>query len=100
MAQNKGEISEDKLNLLINIVSKKMGMSPNMLRSKLEDGSFDNVVKNLSENDAKKLENLVSNPKLVDNILTSPEARNNLNQIIQNTKQTAGPNNQNAQGKR
>lgn len=100
MAQNKGEISEDKLNLLINIVSKKMGMSPNMLRSKLEDGSFDNVVKNLSENDAKKLENLVSNPKLVDNILTSPEARNNLNQIIQNTKQAAGPNNQNTQGKR
>lgn len=100
MAQNKGEISEDKLNLLINIVSKKMGMSPNMLRSKLEDGSFDNVVKNLSENDAKKLENLVSNPKLVDNILTSPEARSNLNQIIQNTKQTAGQNNQNTQGKR
>lgn len=99
MAQNKGEISEDKLNLLIGIVSKKMGMSPNMLRSKLEDGSFDNVVKNLSESDAKKLENIVSNPKLVENILTSPEARNNLGQIIQNS-QSAGQNSQGAQGKR
>ncbi len=81
MASN-NEVSDDKLNLLINIVSKKMGMSPNTLRSKLEDGSFDNVVKNLSTEDAKKLENVVSNPSMVEKIITSPEVRNNISTII------------------
>lgn len=96
MASN-NEISDDKLNLLINIVSKKMGMSPNTLRSKLEDGSFDNVVKNLSAENAKKLENVVNNPSMIDKIITSPEARNNLSSII-NGKTAVNQNTGGAQG--
>ncbi len=67
------EFSEQKINMLLNIASKKMGMSPAALRAKLEDGTFDNIVKGLSEADAKKLSGIANDPNKVNAILSNPE---------------------------
>lgn len=76
------EFSEQKINMLLNIASKKMGMSPAALRAKLEDGTFDNMVKGLSEADAKKLSGIANDPKKVDAMLSNPENAKKLSEML------------------
>jgi hypothetical protein len=83
MDNNQG-FSDQKVNMLLNIVSKKMGVSPEVLRKKLEDGSFDNIVKGLSESDVKKLSSLANDPNKVNSILSKPENAQKLNEILGN----------------
>ena len=79
---NMPNIPDDKMNMLISMVSRKMGVAPDTLKQKLENGSFDNILNQLKPEEAEKLNTIANNPNLLNTVLSTPSAKKNLDQII------------------
>ncbi len=63
------------LNGLLEVVGKKLGMPPEQLRKELQEGKFDNAMKNMSASDAAKFQQAVKNPQIVEKLMSSPQAK-------------------------
>ncbi len=72
---NPNNIDSEKLNGLLNAVSRKLGMSPEKLRRELEDGKFDNALSGMNKNDADKFLQAVNNPKIIEKMMSTPQAK-------------------------
>lgn len=72
---NKNSIDPKKLNGLLNVVSKKIGVSPEKLRSELEAGKFDSALSAMNQNDAARFRQAVNNPALVEKMMSTPQAQ-------------------------
>ncbi len=59
---------------MLEMASKKLGTSPDKLKSAIEKGSFDGVLGNLSKEDTQKLMQVMNNPELREKLMKSPEA--------------------------
>ena len=68
-------IDPKKLSGLLNVVSKKLGVSPDKLRSELEAGKFDSALSAMNRNDAAKFQQAVNNPKMVERMMSTPQAK-------------------------
>lgn len=60
---------------LLQAVSKKLGIPASQLRQDLEAGKFDNAMKNMSQKDAAKFQQVVNNPKIVEKLMNAPQAK-------------------------
>ncbi|MBE6855106.1 MAG: hypothetical protein E7501_05625 [Ruminococcus sp.] len=69
------QIPKEKLDPLLQTVSKKLGIPPEQLRSELEQGKFDSALSKMNPNDASKLKQAISNPKLVEKLMSSQQAQ-------------------------
>ena len=69
------KIDPDKLSGLLNVVSKKIGVPADKLRSELEAGKFDSALSAMSGSDAAKFRQAVNNPQLVEKMMSSPQAK-------------------------
>ncbi|MBE6849074.1 MAG: hypothetical protein E7502_04105 [Ruminococcus sp.] len=67
--------SGQDLNGLLAVVSKKLGVPPEQLRKELESGKFDSALRNLSSADAQKFQQAIRNPKLVEKLMSAPQAK-------------------------
>ena len=74
-SKNSGKIDPDKLSGLLNVVSKKIGVPADKLRSELEAGKFDSALSAMSGSDAAKFRQAVNNPQLVEKMMSSPQAK-------------------------
>ena len=72
---NKNSIDPKKLNGLLNVVSKKIGVAPEKLRSELEAGKFDSALSAMNQNDAARFRQAVNNPALVEKMMSTPQAQ-------------------------
>ncbi|MBR1528377.1 MAG: hypothetical protein IJ642_03615 [Oscillospiraceae bacterium] len=63
------------LNGLLQVVSQKLGVSPEQLRKELESGKFDSAIKNMSPAEAGKFQQAVKNPQMLDKIMSTPQAK-------------------------
>ena len=63
------------LNALLGVVGKKLNMAPEQLQKELQEGKFDNAIKNMSPQDAAKFQAAVANPKIVEQMMSSPQAQ-------------------------
>lgn len=72
---NKNNIDPKGLNSLLEVVSKKIGVTPEKLKKDLESGKFDSALSAMSESDAMKFRQAVKNPKLVEKMMSSPQAK-------------------------
>ena len=72
---NKNSIDPKKLNGLLGVVSKKIGVPPEKLRIELEEGKFDSALSAMNQNDAAKFRQAVNNPKLVEKMMSTPQAQ-------------------------
>ena len=63
------------INGLLSVVSSKLGMSPEKLKSGLEEGKFDKALAGMNKNDAAKFQQAVSNPKIVEKLMSTPQAK-------------------------
>lgn len=68
-------IDSNKIAGLLNVVSKKIGIPPEKLRSELENGKFDSAISAMNPNDAAKFQQAVNNPKIVEKMMSSPQAK-------------------------
>lgn len=72
---NKNNIDRKSLNGLLEVVSKKIGVSSEKLKSELEAGKFDSALSGMSKSDAAKFQQAVNNPKLVEKLMSTPQAK-------------------------
>lgn len=72
---NKNNIDPNQLNGLLNAVSKKIGVSPEKLKSELESGKFDSALSAMSKSDSEKFQQAVNNPKLIEKMMSTPQAK-------------------------
>ena len=63
------------LDALLRTVSGKLGIPPEKLRTELEQGKFDNALKNMKPDEAKKFNQVLSNPKLLEKFMSAPQAQ-------------------------
>lgn len=72
---NKNNIDPKGLNGLLDIVSKKIGVAPEKLKQELESGKFDSAIAGMSKSDAAKFQQALNNPKLVEKLMSTPQAK-------------------------
>ena len=60
---------------LLSTVGKKLGMSPETLKKELQEGKFDNAIKNMSPSDSQKFQQALANPKIIEKMMSAPQAQ-------------------------
>lgn len=61
---------------MIELASKKLGISAEKLKKSLETGNVDDMLINMKKEDADKLKSVMNSPKLKEKMLNSAEAVN------------------------
>ena len=69
-------------NRLLEMVGKKLGKDPKMLQQQLEAGKYDSVLGNLNSADSQKLQTLLNNPKLAQQMINTPQAQKMLKKLF------------------
>ena len=61
------------LDAMINIVSSKLNVSPDVLKTQLQQGKFDSALKSMNKSDYNKFTQLMNNPQMAQKILSAPQ---------------------------
>ncbi len=69
------KINKNQYSGLLNLASKKLGTTPEVLQSQLEGGKFDKALASMNPTDSKRLKEALSNPKVAEKILSTPQAQ-------------------------
>lgn len=69
------QIPNEKLDPLLQTVSKKLGVPPEQLKNELQQGKFDTAFSKMNPSDAAKLKQAINNPKLVEKLMSSQQAQ-------------------------
>ncbi len=69
------KINKNQYSGLLNLASKKLGTTPEMLQKQLESGKFDKALADMNPTDSKRLKEALSNPKVAEKILSTPQAQ-------------------------
>ena len=72
---NMKNVDPRNLDALLKTVSKKLNISPERLKAELEAGKFDNALNNMKPNEAEQFNKIMSNPKLMENFMSTPQAQ-------------------------
>lgn len=77
----KRSFGPEQISVLLKIASARLGKDPIMLRQELENGSYDNILKGVGA-DKQKLQELLQDKKGLESLLSSPEVKTILKEII------------------
>lgn len=59
---------------MIELASKKLGVSSEKLKRSLEKGNMEDMLSEMRKEDADKLKSIMNNPSVKDKLMSSPEA--------------------------
>lgn len=68
-------VNPNQLKALLNVVSKKLNMSPEALQQQLEQGKFDAAINNMKPNEAATFQQALNNPKILEQMMSSPQMK-------------------------
>ena len=68
-------INPRNLDALLSVVSKKLNVPSDVLKSQLEKGQFDAALNNMNNEEAGKFRQVMNNPKLIEKMMTTPQAQ-------------------------
>ena len=68
-------MNPQQVDQLLQAASKKLRVPPEQLRSELESGKYDKVLKNMSQKDSAMLQKVMQNPKMMEKLISSPQAK-------------------------
>jgi len=71
---------------LLKVVAAKLNMDPAVLKKQLEEGRFDQAIKNMNPKDAAKLQQALKNPAAVEKMMSSGQAKELYSRIAGNGK--------------
>lgn len=63
------------LDALLKTVSSKLSIPPEKLRSELMQGKFDSALKNMKPEEARKFNQVLQNPALLEKFMSAPQAQ-------------------------
>lgn len=72
---NFNNLSPKALQGLLNVASKKLNTTPEVLQKQLSDGTFDKALAGMPPKDAEMLKQALSNKATCEKILSSPQAK-------------------------
>ena len=64
-----------QLQSMLEVVGKKLGMSPEALRQDLEAGKFDKALAGMNRQDAAKFQQVLANPQKLNQMMNSRQAK-------------------------
>lgn len=67
-------LNDANMEQLIGIVSKKLGVPPEQLKSELESGKFNSALNSMKPADAAVFNKLISDPKALERFMSTPQA--------------------------
>ena len=68
------DFNKKNMNELLDVVSRKLGVPKEQLRSELEAGKFDSALKNMKPSEEAMFNRIVSNPTALEQFMSSPQA--------------------------
>lgn len=71
---------------LLNTLSKKLGVSPENLKKSVQSGNISSSLKNLDPDEAKKIQEIISNKEASSKILSSNKAQDLMKKILGDKK--------------
>lgn len=69
------DFNKANMNELLDIVSRKLGVPKEQLRSELEAGKFDSALKNMKPADEAMFNRIVNNPAALEQFMNSSQAK-------------------------
>jgi len=72
---NNLNLSDDKVNALLNMASQKLGKSPDDLKSQLQSGNLDSLMGGIDPKAASQIQNLLSNPAALEALMKNEQLR-------------------------
>ena len=69
------KLPPSKMDGLLEMVGKKLGVSPEQLRSDLESGKLEQAKQNLPNKEAANVQNLLKDQKKVEQLKNTPQAK-------------------------
>lgn len=69
------KLDPKQVDQLLAAASKKLGVPPQQLKEELESGKYDKVLKNMNQKDSAMLQKVLQNPKVVEKLISSPQAK-------------------------
>lgn len=76
--KNNNENSEE----LVKTASKRLGIDPDRLKESVQNGDLSGTLKNLSLDDAKKVEKVLNDKNAAEKLLSTPKARELLRKFL------------------
>ena len=67
------KLNNKNLDALINVVSGKLNVPPDVLKKQLQEGKFDKALNNMNKSDYQKFNQLMNNPQLAQKLLSAPQ---------------------------
>ena len=76
-------MNNNKLNNeMLNMASKKLGISPEQLQSSAQNGELNNIMKNMPKNQADKVQEVLSDKDQLEKLLQSEKAQRLLKMLM------------------
>lgn len=69
------KLDPNQVNQLLDAASKKLGVPPQQLKAELETGKYDAMLKNMSPAQTAMMKNVLENPKKLEKLINSPQAK-------------------------
>lgn len=67
------KLNNKNLDAMINVVSGKLNVPPDVLKKQLQEGKFDKALNNMNKADYQKFNQLMNNPQLAQKLLSAPQ---------------------------
>lgn len=68
------EINPTKMNELLAVVSRKLGVPQEQLKRELEAGRFDSALNSMKPSDAATFNQILNNPQMLEKFMNTPQA--------------------------
>ena len=75
------QLSPAQMEQLILSLAQQLHCDPTQLRQQLQNGNFGAVTSALNQNDAKQVQNLLRNPRQLQQVMNSPEMKELLRKL-------------------
>ncbi len=69
------KIDPQKASGLLNTLSKKLNIPPDVLKKQLEEGKFDAALNNMGKAESEKFNMILKNPQLMEKFISTPQAQ-------------------------
>lgn len=79
---DKGNFKIDNLNELAEIAAKKLGKDAEQLKKEFNDKNVQGILNNLGPNEAKKLQEIISDKAAFEKLLSTPQAKQLLEKFL------------------
>lgn len=86
MDNNSNNFNQEKLNGLLKFASKKLGTSEENLKNLGNNPNLSDTVKNFKGVDMNKFNSIMNDPKKLEEVLNSPQAKSLLSKLMEGNK--------------